>query len=206
MNISQFLIFAHVQRRTAFFSGTLQARSFKHSMIIKLLGVYVFIVGLVILTLFQGHRCVRNMECKLCVLGSCLDSCPSSVQFSPLTDWVVGGTSLVLSIQQFYADRSVAQPPRCPEGWFWRGCRGVWHARTTRVSLSRQFPEEVPVDPQGSWSCSATSRWSYAPSRKRGEVSSCNWFWKPGSFFCTVSMQGPCFTAVDEEEGDKRLV
>ena len=24
---------------------------------------------------FQGHRCFRNMNCKLCVLDSCLDSC-----------------------------------------------------------------------------------------------------------------------------------
>ena len=32
------------------------------------------------------------------------------------------------------ADQGVAHPPRCPEGWFWRGCRGVWLARTMHVS------------------------------------------------------------------------
>ena len=45
------------------------------------------------------------------------------------------------------ADHGVAHPPRCCEGWFWRGCRGVWHARTMQVSVSWQSPEEVPVDP-----------------------------------------------------------
>ena len=34
------------------------------------------------------------------------------------------------------ADHGVAHPPRCPEGWFWRGCCGVWHARTMQVSDS----------------------------------------------------------------------
>ena len=36
---------------------------------------------------------------------------------------------------------------------------------------------------QGGWSCSALSRWSCAPSRRCGEVLSCTWFRKPGSFF-----------------------
>ena len=40
---------------------------------------------------------------------------------------------------------SSADPPRCPEGWFSRGCRGVWHARTTQDSVSSQLPEEVPA-------------------------------------------------------------
>ena len=113
----------------------------------------------------------------------------SSVQFSPSTDRVVGGTCW--TIQQrfcsslfckrplwavltwagmstlwccpssiFSADDCVALPPRCPEAWFWRGCRGVWHAQTMPVSVSWQLPEEVPVDPQGSWSWSAPSSWS----------------------------------------------
>ena len=58
------------------------------------------------------------------------------------------------------ADHGVAHPPRCPEGWFWRDCYGVWHAQTTKVSVSLQLPDEVPVDPQGSRSCSAPSRWA----------------------------------------------
>ena len=61
------------------------------------------------------------------------------------------------------------------------------------------------MDPQGSWSCSAPSRWSCAKRRGYGEVSSCTFFRKPGSFF-TVSKQGPCFTAVEEDGGDKSLL
>ena len=34
------------------------------------------------------------------------------------------------------ADHSVAHPPRCPEGWFWRGCHGKRHAWTLQVSVS----------------------------------------------------------------------
>ena len=56
----------------AFFSGTVIARSFKLCMIITLLRVYIFIVGLIILTLFQSHRCVRNINCKLCFLDCLL--------------------------------------------------------------------------------------------------------------------------------------
>ena len=50
------------------------------------------------------------------------------------------------------ADHGVAHPSRCPEGWFWRGCRGVWHARTMQASVSWQLPElwthkEVDLSP-----------------------------------------------------------
>ena len=45
-------------------------------------------------------------------------------------------------------------------------------------SFDTGLPEEVPVDPQGSRSCSAASRWS---CRYR-EVSSGTWSRKPGSF------------------------
>ena len=47
------------------------------------------------------------------------------------------------------ADHSVNRPPRYPEGWFWRGCRGMSQARTMQVSVSRQLPEKVPLGPQG---------------------------------------------------------
>ena len=106
------------------------------------------------------------------------------------------------------ADNGVAHSPTCPEGWFWRGCRGVWHVRTMQVSVSWQLPEEVRVDPQGSWSCSTPSRWSCDPSRRYGEVSSRTWFRKPGSFFffSRVSKQDPCLTAVEEDGGDKKLL
>ena len=53
---------------------------------------------------------------------------------------------------------------------------------------------------------SAPSRWSCAPSRGCGEVSSGTWFRTPGSFFVRVSKQGPYFTAIEENGGDKGLV
>ena len=38
---------------------------------ITLLGPYIVMVGLMMLTLFQGHRCVRNINCRLPGLDSC---------------------------------------------------------------------------------------------------------------------------------------
>ena len=80
------------------------------------------------------------------------------------------------------ADHSIAHPPRCPEGSFWRGCCGMWHAQTMQVSVSCQLPEEVPEHPQGSLSRSTPNCWSCAPSRRCREVSSGTWFRRPGSF------------------------
>ena len=54
-----------------FFLNTIKARSFKCCMIITLFGVYIVILGLMNLTLFQGHKCVRNLNCNLGVLDSC---------------------------------------------------------------------------------------------------------------------------------------
>ena len=80
----------------------------------------------------------------------------SSVQFSPLIEWVIrdwwgtiqqrSSSSLfcrrplwaVLAKEGMFilwcclssisfADHGITHPPRCPEGWFWRGCHGVWH-------------------------------------------------------------------------------
>ena len=110
--------------------------------------------------------------------------------------------SSMLSIQHSSANHNIAHPPRCPEGWFWRFCHGVWHAKIIQVSISWQLLEVVPVDPQGSWSHSAPSHWSCAPSRRCGEVSSGTWFQKPGSFLQSARS----FTAIEEDGGDKRLV
>ena len=44
-------------------------------MIITLFGVHIFIAGLMTLTVLQDHRCVRNINCKLCFFDFCLDSC-----------------------------------------------------------------------------------------------------------------------------------
>ena len=55
----------------AVFSDTIKARYFKVCMIITLLGSTLSFVALMTLTLFQGHRCVRNINCKLGVLDFC---------------------------------------------------------------------------------------------------------------------------------------
>ena len=78
----------------------------------------------------------------------------SSVQFHPFTDWVIRriwGTIQQTSYSSLFcrkpfwallaevgmstlwccpssissADQGVTHPPRCPEGWFWRGCRDM---------------------------------------------------------------------------------
>ena len=54
----------------SFFFDSIKARSFKLCIIITLLWLYIVLVGLVTLTLFQGHRFVRNMNCRLHVLDS----------------------------------------------------------------------------------------------------------------------------------------
>ena len=46
-----------------FFSDTINASSFKLCMVITLDGVYIVILDFMTLTLFQGHRCVRNIKC-----------------------------------------------------------------------------------------------------------------------------------------------
>ena len=63
-------IFSFEKINVGFFLGTSEAKSFKICLIRTLLGVY-FIVDLLILTLLQGHRYVRNINCKLRVLYSC---------------------------------------------------------------------------------------------------------------------------------------
>ena len=102
--------------------------------------------------------------------------------------------SFVLSIQHFLSDHSVAHPSRCPEGWFGRNCYRAWHPKPCKF-LPLDSYQEIPMDPQGSWSSSAPSCGSCAPSR-RCRVSSGTWFWKPVSFF---QSQGPCFTATEED-------
>ena len=105
--------------------------------------------------------------------------------------------SLMLSIQHF-----LCQPRRRP-------FREAVMARNMPESC--KFPSLDSCQDRFLWthkevdlSCSAPSGWSYAPRRRCGDVSSGTWFRKPGSFF-RVSKQGPCFTAMEENGGDKRL-
>ena len=50
------------------------------------------------------------------------------------------------------------------------------------MPASCELPAQIPVGPQGSWSCTALSNWSCAPRNTCGEVSSRTWFRKTGSF------------------------
>ena len=56
------------------------------------------------------------------------------------------------------------------------------HAWTIWVSISWRLPEQNPVGPKGSWSCSTPSCKSCAQSRRCEKVSSGTWSWKSGSF------------------------
>ena len=54
------------------FSWTPLKQDLWHCMIITLLRVYIVILSLMALTLFQGHRFVRNVDCILfCILVFC---------------------------------------------------------------------------------------------------------------------------------------
>ena len=70
-------MFCHLKKKerkkdnVGFFFDTTEARSVKLFMTRTLLGVYIVMLGLMTLALFQGHRCVRNINCKFHVLDSC---------------------------------------------------------------------------------------------------------------------------------------
>ena len=78
MNIPLFLTLAHIQENitdvfsdlakkfiVGFYTDAVQAKFFKLCIIMTLLGVYQFIPDFMNLTLIQGNRCVRIMNCKL---------------------------------------------------------------------------------------------------------------------------------------------
>ena len=57
-------IFPHLKKHNkklngCFFLDTIKVRSFKLCMIINFIGLYIFALGLMTLTLFQGHRYVK---------------------------------------------------------------------------------------------------------------------------------------------------
>ena len=54
-----------------FFLDAMKAGSFKLYLIITLPGFYIFILGLMTLTLLQGYRCARNINCNSRVQDSC---------------------------------------------------------------------------------------------------------------------------------------
>ena len=75
---------------------------------------------------------------------------------------------------------------------FGESVAAVWHFRTMRVSVYWRLPEDVPVVPQRSWSCSTPGHWSCAQSRRYRKVSSYAWFQKSKSFFDS-QQAGPLF-------------
>ena len=59
-----------------------------------------------------------------------------------------------------FADHSVVHHPRCPEGWFWWGCCGVWHAQTMQVSVSWQnLLHELAMITYQNWGPPVPSIW-----------------------------------------------
>ena len=59
------------KKKVGLFSDTIKARSFKLSLNVKLLGVCIFIVDSMTLTLFQGYSCVRNINFKYTFFSDC---------------------------------------------------------------------------------------------------------------------------------------
>ena len=58
-----------VRNKHLLFHGHLESKIFQTLHDCNLAwGLYIVILGLMTLTLFQGHRYVRNINCKLCVL------------------------------------------------------------------------------------------------------------------------------------------
>ena len=82
------------------------------------------------------------------------------------------------------ANHSITHLHRCLEGWFWRGWYGICR---TCIFLSLGSCQEVPVDLQWRWPCSAPIHWYCAPSRRCREVSSGIWSQRPQSFFQSAS-------------------
>ena len=77
---------------------------------------------------------------QLCCLEDVTDSSEEILFLSFLREVIVTSCgmgmavhSLMLSIQHFLCQPWCPDPPRCPEGWFWRGCHGGWHAQTMMV-------------------------------------------------------------------------
>ena len=109
--------------------------------------------------------------------------------------------SLTLFIKHFLCQSQHSPPPKGPWGMVLE--RLSWHMTCTNQAAFclLTVARRGSCSPQGSWSCSSSSCWPCAQSRRCGEVSSGTWFWKPGSFSFWASMQDPCLTAIEEDEG-----
>ena len=98
---------------------------------------------------------------------------------------------------------NVTHPPRCCKGWFWK--RLLWcitcpnHASFHLFIVARKGSA-------GPTKKFTPSHWSFPPSRRCGEVSSCKSVSNTWTLFFRVSKQGPCLTAMEEDGEDKRSV
>ena len=112
--------------------------------------------------------------------------------------------TLMLSIQRILCDHGVAHPPRYPEGWFWRGVvacdmpelckfpsldscqkRLLWTHKGVDASPQPVVGLVVQVGDAEKFSQALTSE-GLDPS-------------------LIFSKQGSCFTAIEEDGGEKRL-
>ena len=102
-------------------------------------------------------------------------------------------------------DHGVAHPPECLEEWFWRSCHGVWHAQPCK------FPSLDSYQKRFLWTHKEVD---LAPHLVIGLVFHVGHaeifphalgFESLESFFESISNQCPCFTAIEEDEGNKRL-
>ena len=103
------------------------------------------------------------------------------------------------------ANHGIIYPQRCPKGRFWRGCHGVTclnHASFCLLTAAERG------------SCGLTRKLILL--RTQSLVLCCkqelrrsfleHWGSKAWILFFRVSMQGPCFTAIEEDGGDKRFM
>ena len=63
---------------------------------------------------------------------------PSSSLFCRRALWAVLAWAEMSTLYISSAHHSITNPQRCPEGWFWRGCRGVWHASFCLLTVARR--------------------------------------------------------------------
>ena len=73
---------------------------------------------------FSSGQCLDRLGCRGDPVDGSTEFCfPFFLQVALVSTSGIGRDvhSLILSISS--ADHGIAHPPRCPEGWFWRGCR-----------------------------------------------------------------------------------
>ena len=104
------------------------------------------------------------------------------------------------------ADNSVAHSPSCPEGWLWKGCHSVWHAWTMQVSCLLTFARKCSCGPTRKLILPRTQKLVLCSKQEMQRSFLRHLVSKAWVLFFRVSKQGPCFTVIEEDGDDKRLV